>query len=130
MAPRSRDALQIKYVPGHRYATATEWSRPGLMYLPEWAYPFYHAKKRVKIARGGRCSTKSETLARLALRRGTERNIRVLNLREFQNSLAESSHALYAELIPKMGLQRFYRVLNNKIHGKNGTELLFMGGCA
>ena len=127
MALRSRQPLQIKYVPSHRYATEEEWSSPGHVYLPDWAYVWYHAKKRVKVARGGRCSTKSETLARMALRRGTERNTRVLNLREFQNSLAESSHALYAELIPKMGLQNFYRVLNNKIHGINGTEFIFLG---
>lgn len=76
---------------------------------------------------GGRFSLKSHTVARLLLTRARMEKTRVACFREFQSSIAESSHQLLADLIVLYGLTDF-EVTNNSIINKvNGSDFIFKG---
>ncbi len=76
---------------------------------------------------GGRYSLKSHTVARFLLIRARQQKTRVACFREFQNSIAESSHQLLKDLINQYGLNEF-EVTNNSIINKiNGSDFLFKG---
>jgi phage terminase large subunit len=82
---------------------------------------------RYKVAYGGRGSAKSWTFARVLLFRGLQSRIRVLCGREIQKSIADSVHALLADQITALGLNKHYEVLQTEIRGINGTEFAFAG---
>ena len=82
---------------------------------------------RYKVLLGGRGSAKSYTVARLLLLIGSQKRIRVLCAREFQNSITESVHKLLSEQIDELGLGDFYTVTNQSISGSNGSEFIFKG---
>lgn len=76
---------------------------------------------------GGRYSLKSHTVARFLLIRAREQKTRVACFREFQSSIAESSHQLLSDLIRKYNLNDF-EVTNNSIINKyNGSDFIFKG---
>jgi phage terminase large subunit len=76
---------------------------------------------------GGRYSLKSHTVARYLLIRARMEKIRVACFREFQNSIAESSHQLLKDLIIRYELNDF-EVTNNSILNKiNGSDFIFKG---
>lgn len=76
---------------------------------------------------GGRYSLKSHTVARYLLIQARQKNTRVGCFREFQNSIAESSHQLLADLIRKYELKEF-EITNNSILNKlNGSDFIFKG---
>lgn len=76
---------------------------------------------------GGRFSLKSHTVARFLLIKAREKKTRIGCFREFQNSIAESSHHLLADLIKKYKLNDF-EVTNNSIINKiNGSDFIFKG---
>jgi phage terminase large subunit len=81
-----------------------------------------------RVARGGRGSGKSVGAATMALLRGYERRIRVLCVRQFQNSIQES---FYRELVDAMEqnpwLADQYIVTKESITGRNGTQFIFRG---
>jgi hypothetical protein len=86
----------------------------------------FHAS-RYKIIYGGRGSGKSWSVARTLLLRGTQQRLRILCMREFQNSIADSVHRLLADQIERLQLSSFYRVEKAVIIGANGTEFRFAG---
>ncbi|WP_246695271.1 phage terminase large subunit [Methylobacterium sp. P1-11] len=57
---------------------------------------FLFEPARYKVAYGGRGGAKSLGFGRALLIMGAKRPLRVLAAREFQNSIAESAHALFA----------------------------------
>ena len=76
---------------------------------------------------GGRYSLKSHTVARYLLIQARLKKTRIACFREFQNSIAESSHQLLADLIKLYELTDF-EVTNNSIINKiNGSDFLFKG---
>lgn len=76
---------------------------------------------------GGRYSLKSHTVARYLLIRARMAKTRVACFREFQNSIAESSHQLLKDLIDRYELKDF-EVTNNSIINKiNGSDFIFKG---
>lgn len=76
---------------------------------------------------GGRFSLKSHTVARYLLIQARQTKTRVACFREFQNSIAESSHQLLADLINQYGLTDF-EVSNNAIINRlNGSDFIFKG---
>lgn len=89
--------------------------------------PFATEAKRHKIARGGRGSGKSWSIARILAVKGYAEPKRILCVREVQKSIKESSHRLLADTIQGMGLGGFYDVQQNAIKGPNGTEFAFAG---
>lgn len=95
--------------------------------IPERMLPFQTERKRHKIARGGRGSAKSWSIARLLAIRGYAQPTRWLCCRETQKSIKESSHRLLADQIQALGLGSFYEVQRDAIKGPNGTEFAFAG---
>jgi len=76
---------------------------------------------------GGRYSLKSHTVARFLLIRARERKTRVACFREFQNSIAESSHQLLADLIHKYELNDFEVTDKGIVNKLNGSDFIFKG---
>jgi phage terminase large subunit len=83
--------------------------------------------KRFKIAKGGRDSAKSWTIAQLLLLEGASRPIRVGCFREVQKSLKDSVYTLLCDQIGRLGLSDFYTATRDEIRGKNGTLFVFSG---
>lgn len=76
---------------------------------------------------GGRYSLKSHTVARWLLVEARRKKMRIACFREFQNSIAESSHQLLSDLIRKYELNEFEitdKAIVNKI---TGSDFLFKG---
>lgn len=97
------------------------------MDIPARMMPFHTQARRHKIARGGRGSAKSWTVARLLAVRGYARPIRWLCCREVQKSIRESSLRLIADQIHALGLSEHYDIQRDIIKGANGTEFIFAG---
>lgn len=83
--------------------------------------------KRYKIAHGGRGGAKSWSFARVLLILGAQKRLRILCLREIQNSIDESVKKLLEDQAEALGLQGFYRSTSKRIIGANGTVFLFFG---
>lgn len=90
--------------------------------LPE-ALDFFHFENwRYKIARGGRGSAKSRTIATALIIRGAKKPIRWLCARETQKSLKYSSRQILVDAILRLGLQSRYRILEDEIRGTESDE--------
>lgn len=76
---------------------------------------------------GGRFSLKSHTVARILLVRARMSKIRVACFREFQNSIADSSHQLLADLIKQYELNEFQVIDNSILNKINGSDFIFKG---
>lgn len=96
------------------------------VYFPE-AFQGLFVPARYKVFYGGRGGAKSWQFARALLLRGSRQKIRVLCVREVQNSIADSVHKLLCEQIVALGLGDHYRITNSRIIGLNGTEFIFCG---
>lgn len=82
---------------------------------------------RYKVLYGGRGAGRSWGVARALLLIGTQKPIRILCAREFQNSMSDSVHKLLSDQIEAMGMSGFYTVLQKNITGANGTVFSFEG---
>src|SRR3990167_4337136 len=76
---------------------------------------------------GGRFSLKSHTVARLLLIRARQEKTRVACFREFQSSIAESSHQLLKDLIKQYEFSDFEVTDNSIVNRINGSDFLFKG---
>ncbi len=76
---------------------------------------------------GGRNSLKSHTVARTLLIRARQKKTRIACFREFQNSIADSSHQLLADLIQKYELNEFKVTDKTIINSINGSDFIFKG---
>lgn len=82
---------------------------------------------REAAVHGGRFSLKSHTVARILLMRARQEKTRVLCCREMQNSIADSSHQLLADLINHYELNDFRVTDKTIINTVNGSDFLFKG---
>jgi len=94
--------------------------------IPHKFAPFLKPK-RFKIAKGGRDSAKSWTIAQLLLLEGASRPIRVGCFREVQKSLKDSVYTLLLDQIRRLGFTDFYTATRDEIRGQNGTTFVFSG---
>jgi len=76
---------------------------------------------------GGRFSGKSHTVARYLLIKARMGKTRILCSREFQNSIADSSHQLLADLIKQYELTDFKVTDKSILNTINGSDFLFKG---
>lgn len=89
---------------------------------------FWRTKARNKILYGGRASSKSWDAAGMAVFLSDNYKLRFLCVRQLQNKIEESVYALLKIQIERFGLQRNFRILDNKIINlKTGSEFLFYG---
>lgn len=95
--------------------------------IPAKMMQFQTLQRRHKIARGGRGSAKSWSIARILAIRGYSQPLRWLCCRETQKSIKESSHRLLSDQIEALGLGSFYDVQRDTIKAPNGTEFAFVG---
>lgn len=80
-----------------------------------------------KITYSGRYATKSWSYAAAALSLGYERPLRIVCLRETMKSIEDSVHTLMGDQIKRLNLAHHYRVMDQEIRGKNGTEIFYAG---
>lgn len=76
---------------------------------------------------GGRFSLKSHTVARLLLIKGRQSKLRIACFREFQSSIADSSHQLLKDLIKLYGLSDYTVTDKSIINTITGTDFIFKG---
>lgn len=95
--------------------------------IPKEYKPLFDENWREAAIYGGRFSLKSHTVARYLLIRARQAKRRIACFREFQNSIAESSHQLLADLIHTYGLTDFEITNNSIINTENGSDFLFKG---
>jgi len=76
---------------------------------------------------GGRFSLKSHTVARYLLIQARMKKTRIACFREFQSSIADSSHQLLADLINLYELKEFEITNSSIINKLNGSDFLFKG---
>ena len=76
---------------------------------------------------GGRFSLKSHTIARVLLIQARQEKLRIACFREFQNSIADSSHQLLSDLINQYKMHDF-KITDKSIENTvNGSDFLFKG---
>jgi len=96
--------------------------------IPEKLLFLFTEKSRFKVLHGGRGSGKSTGIAIALLLFSMQRKLRILCVREFQNSISESVHKLLCDLIELYKLEKFFNTTNNKITClKTGSEFIFSG---
>lgn len=88
---------------------------------------FLFQPSRYKVARGGRGSAKSWSIARALLIQAANRTLRVLCTREVQKSIQQSVYQLLKDQIEMLGLSGEFECLATEIRGKNGSLFLFAG---
>ena len=76
---------------------------------------------------GGRASLKSHTVARILLIRAMSKNGLAGCFREYQNSIADSSHALLKDLIELYNLPYFEVTKDSIRNTKTGYSFIFRG---
>ena len=105
--------------------------------LPEWAvwldvpYTSNHESVRHRVLYGGRGGAKSWTIAHKLVERARRSTQRILCVREFQNSIRDSSKKLIEDSIERMGMgargDGFFNVNEREIRGRNGSVFTFVG---
>ena len=76
---------------------------------------------------GGRGSLKSHTVARILLIRAMSKHGRAGCFREFQNSIADSSHSLLKNLIDEYELPHFKVTNDSIVNTRTGYDFIFRG---
>lgn len=89
--------------------------------------PLFDDSWREAAVYGGRGSMKSHTVARLLLIKARESKRRIGCFREYQNSIADSSHHLLKELIDQYGMTEFKVTDNAIVNSINGSDFIFKG---
>lgn len=87
-------------------------------------------KYRIYAFYGGRGGGKTQCMARcvLAYLHTSKNKKRILNLRELQNSIDDSTYQVYVDAINQSGLSGNYIIYSDKIvNAVNGSEIIFKG---
>lgn len=89
---------------------------------------FWKTKADIKVLKGGRASGKSWDAAGFAVYLASMYCVKFLFVRQFQNRLSDSMHALLLTQIERFGLQNQF-VVNNSIikNTRTGSECYFYG---
>jgi len=95
--------------------------------IPEEYKRLFDKDWREAAIYGGRYSLKSHTVARFLLLMARMDKIRVGCFREFQNSIADSSHQLLSDLIKKYGFNDFEITKNSIVNKITGSDFIFKG---
>lgn len=99
--------------------------------LPEWAdwldVPLATDGRAVRhrVLYGGRGSAKSWTIGHKLVIRALAHIVHILCVREYQNSIRDSSKKLIEESIARLGLQDFFTSTGDEIRGANGSRFVF-----
>lgn len=94
--------------------------------LAEWAAPLF-SPHRYKVLYGGRGSGKTWAVAAALIIQAAQKRLRIVCVRETQNSIQESAKRTLETWIERLGLTSFYRVTEHQIRGANGSLFFFRG---
>lgn len=95
--------------------------------IPVEYKPLFDTWWREAAVHGGRYSLKSGTVARVLLIRARKDKLRIGCFREFQNSIAESSHQLLKDIINQFGMTDFKVTDKAIVNTVTGSEFIFKG---
>lgn len=95
--------------------------------IPEEYKRLFDKDWREAAIYGGRYSLKSHTVARFLLVMARMDKVRVGCFREFQNSIADSSHQLLSDLIKKYRFNDFEITKNSIVNKITGSDFIFKG---
>ena len=98
-----------------------------ILEFPDKLLPVLFTPARYKVAHGGRGSAKSWGFARALLALSLEKKIRILCVREFQNSIQESVHQLLRDQISLMELEPYFIIQQTTIKSYKGSDFIFAG---
>lgn len=85
-------------------------------------------RSRIKVFYGGRGSAKSWAVANTLIAMADAARLRILCVREFQSSMADSVHLLLSDRIEAMGLSHRFKVTQTGIVNLvKGSEFIFKG---
>lgn len=101
--------------------------QPHIIQIPTEYRRLFDDDWREAAVYGGRGSMKSHTVARLLLIKARQQKLRIGCFREFQNSIADSSHQLLKELINKYEMNEFKVTDNAIVNTINGSDFIFKG---
>lgn len=88
----------------------------------------WRERARYKGIYGGRGSGKSQDRAmHVVFRMATEPGLRVVCLREVQNSIKDSVHQLVSDWIQRLNLGPLFQITRDEIRGTNGSQCIFRG---
>jgi phage terminase large subunit len=89
---------------------------------------FWLTPARIRVLYGGRSSSKSWDAAGFAIFLTQRMRLRFLCTRQFQNKIEESVYTLLKVQIERFGLQKQFKILDNKIICRStGSEFVFYG---
>mgnify|MGYP001584567707 FL=1 len=83
--------------------------------------------KRYKGAYGGRGGAKSHFFAERVLKSCVAKPMRVVCIREIQESIRDLVRQLLVDKIKKLGIGHLFHVLDGEIRGANGSLIIFKG---
>ena len=95
--------------------------------IPSKLMFFVTRKARFKVARGGRGSAKSGSIARALVARTANLKNKVLCTRELQNSIADSVHSLLKGCIDRLKLEMYFDTTAATIRAYTGSTFIFKG---
>jgi phage terminase large subunit len=87
----------------------------------------YGKRVRYRVFWGGRGSGKSWAIAEALIRKAAAVPLRVLCLREIQNTMRDSSHKVLSDTIRRLGLESWFNITATSITSKVGSEFMFKG---
>ena len=99
----------------------------------EYFDPLYNdespdAKNRYFVFYGGRAGRKSWEIARALLIKATTQQLRIVCVREYQNSIADSVHALLKDQMALLGIADQFDPQKSTIYHKDtGTQFIYKG---
>lgn len=123
-----REQAKTKYLANQRDPGSSLRKLPSLVMTP--GHPFYdliHKRRRYKVYWGGRGSGKSWAIAEALIRIALRHSVRILCVREYQNSIKDSSHKILKDTIERLGVQAFFHVTAEGIKSRCGAEFIFKG---
>src|SRR5665213_274153 len=87
----------------------------------------FYKRARYKVYWGGRGAAKTWAFAEALVRLASQLRIRILCVREFQASIADSAHRILTDTIERLGVQRWFVVTDKSIRTVSGSEFRFKG---
>ena len=99
------------------------------LHQPRWAASLHRMGTwRYKVLYGGRGSGKTYAVATALVVLAHQHSLRVVCVREKQNSIDESAKNELENQIQRLGLSRYYKITNQNIdHRENGSHFFFRG---
>ena len=82
---------------------------------------------RYYVFKGGRGSAKSHSIARYLITKSLQVKLKILCVRELQNSITESVYTLLKEVISQYNLDGYFNIYRNTIEAVGGSVFIFKG---